>query len=401
MTNKLAASLPILAVLILPCSLFAADSGDTDKDKSGIERPVTSQEIQQLKNEIYDETHSSVEGIFDAHGESGDLNNKLNFWRYGARLNLQWGGDKMIYVVGTHTLYHTINDYLDESGTNFTVGIKGKPSTRFGYQFEIGGTTFSTNTTTVNALGSFTFAPTSQTSYYVTASRTNVEESLLSATGLRPVFGPFAGKLVGNVMDNRLSGGLMHKFDSPFDVYAEGAFGARAGSQVDSDFFKRADGGVGYRLVSRSDEDALSLVRASYAIDYFGFSDNRLGFGGASLITRGGNPMPLSDLGADGISPVPTQFQPGIGGYFSPANFLSNTFRLEVKGQVGRDVSYKASAFAGWQNFTGSSDKGAVGLSGRLIIRLSDRISIPVTYLRDNFGPFTQQTFFGRLAVTF
>ena len=399
MRNKMTAALALVCLSVfLPCAARAAEA---DKDKSGVERPVTSQEIDQLKNEIYDETHSSVEGIFDAHGESGDLNNKLNFWRYGARLNLQRGGDITFYAIGTHTLYHTLGDYLDESGTNFTFGLKARKSSRSTFQFEAGGTTFSTNRTNVNAMGSFTFTPAPQTSFYVTASRTNVEESLLSATGLRPVGGPFAGRLVGNVMDNRLTGGLTHRFDNRFDVYAEGAFGARAGSNVDSDFFKRVNGGVGYSLIARSDEDMLSLVRASYAIDYFGYADNRLGFGGASLITRGGNPIALNRLGEDGISPVPTAFQPGIGGYFSPANFLSNTFRLDVKGRAGREVSYKASAFAGWQNFTGSSDRGAVGLSGSLIFHVSDHVAIPVTYLRDNVGPFTQQTFFGRLAVTF
>jgi len=399
MKDKITATLTITFLSIcLPCSLCAEDA---DKDRSGIEKPVTSQEIDRLRNEIYDETHSSVEGLFDAHGETGDLNNKLNFWRYGARLNLRPGGNMMFYLVGTHTLYHTLSDYLDESGTNFTAGVKGQASSHSTFQLEVGGTSFSTDTTTVNALGSFTFAPTAQTSYYVTATRSNVEESLLSATGLRPGTGPFAGTLVGNVMDNRLAGGLRHRFDSPLDVYAEGSFGARAGSRVDSNFFKRANGGVGYSLIARSDEDALSLVRASYAIDYFGFSDNRLGFGGASLIRRNGNAVPLNELGSDGISPVPTPFQPGIGGYFSPDNFLSNTFRLEVKGRAGRRLSYRASAFAGWQNFTGSSDRGATGLSGSFVLRLSDNVSIPLTYLRDNIGPFTQQTFFGRLALTF
>ncbi len=392
----------LLWVILISVSLPGTLSGEeTDQNKPEIERPVTSQEIDRLKGEIYDETHSSVEGIFDAHGETGDLNNKLNFWRYGARLNIRWGGGLMIYMAGTHTLYHTVNDYFDQSGTNFTVGIKGKPSARHAFQLELGGTTFSTDSTTLNALGSFTFTPNEHTSFFLTGSRTNVEESLLSATGLRPVTGPFAGSLVGNVMDNRFTGGITHKFGGPFDFYAEGGFGARAGSHVDSDFFKKADGGIGYSLLARSDEDALSLVRVSYVIDYFGFSENRLGFGGASLIRRNGTPVPIADLGSDGISPVPTPFAPGIGGFFSPENFLGNTFRVEIKGRRGRVLSYHASAFAGWQNFTGSSDRGVVGLSGTLILRLSDHVSVPVTYLRDNFGPFTQQSFFGRLAVTF
>ncbi len=387
-----------LAAAFLPCALLGADS---DPSKQEVEKPVTSQEIDQLKNEIYEETHSSVQGLFDYHHESGDLNNQLNFLRYGARLDIRWHGGLLLYMTGTHTLYHTLNDYLDQSGTNFTIGAMGNPTPRTKARVELGGTSFSTDTTTLNALGSITFQPTQQTSYYVTASRTNVEESLLSATGLRPVVGPFAGRLVGNVMDNRLAGGLTHKFDSPFDVYAEGAFGTRSGSNVDSDFFKRLNGGVGYALVARSEEDTVSLVRASYDLDYFGFSDNRLGYGGVSLITRDGNPVPLDRLGADGISPVPNGFNPGVGGFFSPANFVSNTFHVDVKGRMGPGLSYRAGAFAGWQGFTGASTRGAAGLSGSVIVRLNGHVSLPVTYLIDNFGPFTQQSLFGRLAVTF
>ncbi len=388
----------MLLAVFLPGLLFGAD---TDKSKSWADKPVTSQEIEDLRRQIVDETHSGAEGIFDYHSETGDLNNQLNFWRYGARLNIRWHSGLMLYMVGTHTLYHTLNDYVDESGTNFTLGIRGKPSDHLTVQLEAGGTSFSTSTTTVNALGSITFAPSETTSFYLTGSRTNVEESLLSATGLRPVVGPFAGMLVGNVMENRMAGGVSHKFDSPIDVYADGGFGTRSGSHVDSNFFKKGDGGIGYSLIAGSDEDAVSLLRAGYAFDYFGFDEDLFGFGGASLLRRNGFSMPLEDLGADGISPFPTAFQPGIGGYFSPQRFISNTFRLEIKGRVGEALSYKASAFTGWQSFTGSSVRSASGISGSLTLRLSSHVAIPITYLKDNFGPFTQQTLFIRLATTF
>ncbi len=390
--------LVLLTVMaFIPGPMFGSD---TDTTKSWNEKPVSSQEIDQLKREIADETHSSVEGIYDYHSETGDLNNQLDFWRYGGRLNIRRHG-MLLYLSGTRTLYHTIDDFLDESGTGFTAGIKGTFSNLYGLQLEIGGTNFSTDTTTVNALGSITFTPSDHTSLYLSGSRTNVEESLLSATGIRPVAGPFAGTLVGNVMDNRFVGGGTHKFDGPFDVYAEGGFGTRAGSHVDSNFFKRAGGGIGYSLISRSDEEPLSLVRASYSLDYFGFNENRLGFGGASLLTRRGDPILLDELGADRISPIPTAFQPGVGGYFSPQRFLSNTFHIELKGRAGYALTYRIAAFAGWQSFTGTSTTTAAGFSGSLILRLGSHLSFPLTYLRDNFGPFTQQTFFGRMAVSF
>lgn len=395
LTARKLAFVLIIAVFV-PCSTYGSDA---EQKRSWNEKPVSSQEIEQVKREITDETRSSIEGIFDYHSETGDLNNRLDFWRYGGRLNLRSGG-MLFYLGGTRTLYHTINHFLDESGTGFTAGLKGTVSDLYTIQFEIGATNFSTHTTTVNALGSITVAPSDRTSFYVTGSRTNVEESLLSATGIRPVAGPFAGTLVGNVMDNRIVGGGRHKFDGPFDVYAEGGFGTRAGSHVDSNFFKKAGGGIGYSLLARPEEEPLSLVRASYSLDYFGFNDNRLGFGGASLLTRRGVVL-LDSLGSDGISPIPTAFQPGVGGYFSPQRFLSNTFHLELKGRAASGLTYRVSAFAGWQSFTGSSSRTAAGVSGSLILRLGSHLSFPVTYARDNFGPYTQQTFFGRLAVSF
>jgi len=374
---------------------------DETSDNPGIHRPVSSQEIEQLKRQIYEDTQSNVELIGDYHAETGDLNNRLDFWRYGAQANFKWKPNAQLYFSGVHTPYMTRDNVLNDWGTNFTVGIKGKLSEQLNSQLEVGGTRFSTDTTTINAQGSISFRPSEKSNVYVTASRSNVEESLLSIVGIRPQSGPFAGTLVGRVMDNRVIFGGYSKLPSKFELFGEGGLGTREGSRVESNFFKQVSGGLGYNVISTAQDEPLSLLRASYSVNYFGFDKNLFGFGGASLLSRRGAPIPLSDLGSDGISPSPFFSEPGVGGYFSPPRFISNVFRIDLQGRPDRNVEYRLGGFLGSQNYTGSSIRLASGVSGSLILRLSDRFSVPVTYLVDNFGPFTQQTLFARLVVRF
>src|SRR5262249_27074111 len=170
---------------------------------------------------------------------------------------------------------------------------------------------------------------------------------------------------------------------------------------VPSNFFKAVGGGAGYNIVARQDDEPLSLLRAAYEINYFGFEDNRFGFGGASLLTRSGLRIAPTRIGSDGISPTPGITSPGIGGYFSPKNFVSNVVRMEAKGGSEDSLSYRVSGFLGSQNYTGAPGRLANGLSATVSVGITDRISLPVTYLIDNFGPFTQQSLFARLVVRF
>lgn len=389
-------------VLFLFASLTAfgepTDKGDS---QSGIHRPVTSQEIEQLKRQISDDTQSNVELLADYHTESGDLNNRLDFWRFGVRANYRKSSGSLFYFSGTHTPYMTRDSVLDAWGTNFTVGVKGKLSEQVSTQIEAGGTRFSSNTNTINAMGSLNIKPTEQSNLYITGSRSNIEESMLSAVGLRPSSGPFAGELVGRVMDNRVVFGGQSRLIGNLDMFGEAGVGNREGSNVDSNFFRLVSGGIGYNLVATAQEEALSLFRVSYSVNYYGFDEDRLGFGGASLLTSAGRPISPALLGSDGISPFPGAAAPGIGGYFSPERYISNLIRIDLQGRPDRNVSYRLSGFAGSQNYTGSSTRQASGFSANVTFRLNDRFSLPVAYLIDNFGPFRQQSAFVRLVVKF
>jgi hypothetical protein len=377
------------------CRLSVAGAND---EESGINRPVTSQEIDQLKQEISDSSSSNLQGIFEYHAENGDLNNRLDFWRYGGQINYRWKPDTMVYVRATRASYMTIGRTLDEHGFNWTVGVRTSLSEAINLQVEAGDTRFSTDSSTINALGTLRFKVGGST-LYVTGSRTNVEESLLSATGIRPISGPFAGQLVGQVMDNRAVGGGLFKLTQRLDISAEGGGGARTGNNIDINGLRTASAGAGFNLIADSEESSLSLVRASYSLDYYGFAEDLLGYGGASLTDRRGRPIPIPFLGADGISPLASSGHPGVGGYFSPQAFVSNVGRLELRGRLHPSAQYDVSGFVGAQDYTGSRSRLASGFFGSVTLRLSDRFSVPVSYVYDNVGPYTQQSLFVRLAV--
>jgi hypothetical protein len=390
-------SFTLLAVLVSGAPWLSA--ADPSGPESGMDRPVNSREIEQLKREISDSSASAVQGIFEYHTESGDLNNRLDFWRYGAQVNYRWKPETMLYLRATDTSYLTIGRVLDEQGFNLTGGIRTSLSETVDLQVEAGGTRFSTDSATANALGTLRYKASGGSALYVTASRTNVEESLLSVTGIHPQFGPFAGHLVGQVMDNRVVGGGLLKLTQRLDVNVEGGGGARTGQNVETNSFRRVGAGAGFNLIASADESSRSLLRVSYGLDYFSFDKDLLGYGGASLTDPRGLPISIPLLGSDGISPLASPGNPGVGGYFSPQDFVSHVGRVEMRGRPHPNVQYDISAFLGAQDYTGSPQRRANGFFGSVTLRLSDRFSVPVTYVYDNFGPFTQHSLFIRLGV--
>ena len=385
----------LLAVTIAAMFAFGGLAAAQGQENSGIQRPVRQQEIDRLKRQIDEDTRSTVEAIIDYHTETGDLNNRLDSFRYGGRFNLKLGPSSALQLTGTRTNYMPIDSVFDEQGMNFTAGLQTKLSESTEARFAAGATRFSNDARSINALASVAFNASDNTRLYVTGSRDNVEESLLSMTGIRPVAGPFAGQLVGRVMENRfVVGGSSRLLDS-FDVFGEGGAGTRKGSNVPSNFFKTIGGGVGYSIVARPDDEPLTLLRAAYELNYFGFENDQFDFGGASLLTRGGRPIDPTRIGTDGISTAAT------GGYFSPRNFIGNIFRVEAKGGSDDSLSYAVSGFLGSQDYTGSTARLAKGLSATVNVAITERVFLPVTYVMDNFGPFTQQAVYARLGVRF
>jgi hypothetical protein len=379
------------AVLVAALTWPSPGVAQIDRDPS-IYRPVSPDEILQLQRKITEQTRSSIDLMGDYHYESGDLNNRLDWFRGGARGTYKITSGTRLYLSLIETRYMTQDDSYDGWGTNLTLGVASTLSEYFRIQAELGGTYFSTDTTSVNGLASVVFSPIDTVNLYLTATRSNVEESLLSATGLRPRTGPFARDLVGQVMDTRGVAGVTIKLPYKFDALAEGGYGVRDGSHVGSNHFGLARGVVGYEVIGGGGDDKpLSFLRVSYQLNYFGFEDDRSGFGGASLLTADGRHViqpPL--LGSDGISPRPSSNNPGVGGYFSPQYYISNTVRADLNGRLLEPLTYRFSAFVGVQNYTDSSTQGVVGFSVLVDYAINDRFSVPVSFNFDNLGPYNQ-----------
>lgn len=380
----------ILAALSATTFFSPHGSAQGERDPS-IHRPITQAELDRLRRQIAEQTRSSVEVLGDYRRESGDLNNRLDLWRVGARLNLRWAPDSTVYLSGLRTQYMTRDERFDGQGANFTVGLRQELSEALRMQLEIGRTSFNTDTSSVNALGSATYTPSDTASFHLTGSRNNVEESLLSATGLRPTTGPFAGQLVGRVMENKVVVGGSVKFPYKIDAFADAGFGTREGANTGSNSFEVARAGAGYEMLSDSDDKPLHFVRVGFLWHYFSFDQDRLGHGGASLESQ--------PLGSDGISPVPSAGNPGVGGYFSPRNYVSRTGRLDLAGRIAPDRTYRVSAFLGQQAYTDSPNRRVYGGSLTVEQTLSERVSVPITLVRDNLGPFTQLMLSAKLVI--
>ncbi len=364
-------------------------------------RPVTPEEIERLRREIERETRSSLELLFDGHTENGGLNDKLSYLHMGARLNLKRGSATTLHLTALYTPYTTSESVVQESGTGVSLGVSSRASERLDYEWELGALYLSDKTWNGTGRVKVAVRPSEAFRYSVGVSRSIVEQSMLSTVGLHPVLGPFAGSRVGAVTDNRLSAGGTWPLPLRFDIVAEGALGVYTGSHVGTNFFQRLGGGPAWNAIARAPDEPVSLLRLGVWFEYFGFAEDRLGYGGASLLDANGQPVPLSELGSDGIPPDPDPPHPGVGGYFSPHRFTSTVVRVELRGRGGPGVDYSLTAFLGGQTYTGSDRRAAGGVAAALTLRAGGRFSVPFTYSFDNYGPFTQQTLQARLVLHF
>jgi hypothetical protein len=72
-----------------------------------------------------------------------------------------------------------------------------------------------------------------------------------------------------------------------------------------------------------------------------------------------------------------------------------------MRGRARDGVDYIITAFLGTQSYTGADRRGAGGLAVKVTLRASDRLSVPLAYTWDDYGPFTQQMFQARVVIHF
>jgi hypothetical protein len=378
----------------------AGEPQTEQKDDRQAQPPVSPQEVEELRRRIERERRSQAELFFDGHAESGDLNSRLGYQRYGLRATIR-RGETTLLISALRTPYGTIGDVLSATATSVTAGARRRLSDTTEGTAELGLSHFETGTTTATALAAVTVRPWEKLRYSVALARLAVEESFLSAVGIRPAVGPFAGERVGPVMESRLDGSASYRLPEQFDVFAEAAVGRRAGANVPSNFFRRAGLGLGYNAIVRAEDQPVTLVRVSASVHYFGFDDDRFGYGGASLLDAAYQPLPVEGIGSDGLPTEPAPGVAGVGGYFSPRRFVSRVGRVQVRGRRWRRLDYDAALFLGTQDYTGTSTRLAVGASADLVLQASERLSFPVSWAWDNVGPYRQHTLVARLRARF
>ncbi len=404
-SRRLVLTRPMRFGVLLLALLSLAPGGDAqpsptrpDAEES---QPVSPEEIERLRREIEREARSSLDLLFDGHTETGGPNDKLSFLGLGARLNLKRGSDTTLRVTARHTPYTTEDGVIEEWGTSLSLGAHARRSERVDYEWEVGAVRFSTERWDATGLVKVNVRSSERLRYSVGASRTLVEESMLSAVGLEPVLGPFAGERVGAVTDNRLAVAGTWQLPLRLDLVGEAAVGVYTGTNVGSNLFKRVGGGPAWNAIAKAPDESLSLCRVGAWFEYFGFDENRFGYGGASLVSAQNQQVPLSELGSDGIPPDPDPPEPGVGGYFSPERFTSVVGRVELRGRATPDLDYSLTAFVGTQSYTGSDRSSVGGVSAAVTLRAGQRVSLPLSYVWDNYGPFKQQSLKARIVFLF
>jgi hypothetical protein len=75
--------------------------------------------------------------------------------------------------------------------------------------------------------------------------------------------------------------------------------------------------------------------------------------------------------------------------------------RVELRGRASPKLEYDVAVFLGRQSYTGVEPRAAAGIAASLKLRLGDRVSLPLSYVWDDYGPFAQQTLRARVVWLF
>ncbi|HKC13328.1 MAG TPA: hypothetical protein VKI41_14955, partial [Vicinamibacteria bacterium] len=181
----------VSALLLVSVPIAAATAGEGGGAPPDPGPPVSRGDVDELRRQILEETQSSLEILLDVHDETGDRNSELDFVRYGARLHLRVRPTTTLFLSAQRTPYRTQDRAFSSTATGVTAGLRVRVSPRREWEAELSATRFGAGDWTLTGLAGVTFRPNDALRYAVFLQRTNVEESLLSVAGLRPVEGPF------------------------------------------------------------------------------------------------------------------------------------------------------------------------------------------------------------------
>lgn len=352
-----------------------------------------------LKNEINTEIKPKLEPIFALFDETGNAN-QLKYQRYGGRF---FANPKPNYTLNSAisaTPYSSLDDNAETTSTLYSAGLAGKPTNNLQFDSNIGIDDLSNNTQQVLGNVNINIIPNDTINFNIGYIRNKIEYSLLSAAGLRPIVGPFAGLLVGRTADNKFLSNISVRLPHRSYTYAGYNLGYVRGKNIPANPYQEGTAGIGSVVFSRPVTNLLNQIETGYGLYVASFKDDRSGYGGADLR--------FTPLGSDGISPDPFPGNPGIGGYFSPNFILNNRFLLNFRGNISKiKLKYLLNGYIGTSNIreanlsSGTSTRLNFGGKAALGINEDGRVGLRTSYQIDNFQLVTQQLFLVNLILRF
>lgn len=355
-----------------------------------------------LRAEIKMQIRPAVEPFFDLYHMSGNANAGKYF---------KMGGNGYYYVKPNIRLtgnastveYRNVTDIVGTRGTIVMGGVEGKLTDHLGFQGAAGYEFFDNYYADSIILGKalLKWYPNDVVSWSGGYIRSLDEiDSYMSAAGVVPTTGPFAGQLVGRIIDNKFVSDFAFKL--PYKFYAYGGFrlGYKYGNNSPTNTYSEIPAGFGKVFYSGKETNAINQILLGYDCYYTAYGVDRSGFGGANLL--------YSPVGSDGQNPEPTPGTAGVGGYFSPTFFLANKFPITIKGSFKETkLKYAISAFWGLQTIQGQI--GLLGLSnltpGTIVsyqyfgysagLRYNEkgRVSLALDYIFNNYMTVAQHLF--------
>lgn len=307
-----------------------------------------------LKKEILMQIKPALAPFLDIYHMSGNANAGKYF---------KMGGNGYYYIkpnvrlVGTAstTEYRNVTDIVGTRGTVLSGGVEGRFTDHLGFEGSAGYEFFSNDVdqNIVLAKALLKWYPNDIVTWTGGYIRSLDEiDSYMSAAGVVPTVGPFAGQLVGRIIDNKFISNFAFKLPYKFYAYAGFSLGYKYGSNSPPNPYSEIPAGFGKVIYSGKEASPINQILVGYDCYYTAYSVDRSGFGGANLL--------FNPVGSDGGNPEPTPGTPGVGGYFSPTFFLANKFPLTIKGTFRETkLKYVLSGFVGLQTI-----QGQIGLLG-------------------------------------
>ncbi len=350
------------------------------------------QQLEQARQQQAQLQRPAVQSVYTGHTEAGTVDEKLKFNRVSNQVTLYLSADTALNLTYEPTFYESGGDIESETRNLFGAGFTRQWTDRLRTSVWAGVADYSNgggNPLFTNI--SLALRPNDAWQPTLRFDRYGVEESVLSASGLRPVVGVFANQLVGRVIRNEWT--LQNVFRLPHQWVAQlnTAIGFDNGEQIEDNSFYKVEYQLGRSFLQRLTPTGSSRWYGNLEGKYWHFEDDRLNNGGAFLVVK---PFGLP-LGIDGVSPIPSATNPGTGGYFSPDHYWFNALRLGNRGQVwNQRLTYDLSAFLGYQDISrlGGSFARGVQLLGELLVTPTVSTLFGVNY--NNAQQFEQVTFY-------